>query len=248
MIDLHCHILPGIDDGPSTLEESLHMARLAEGDGIKTIVATPHTLNGVYLNPAGEIRSRVNSLQEAITAEGVNLELGFGADVHLCPRMMEKIRSGEAATLNDDRRYILLEFPSQNIPPGVREEIFALKLNGITPVITHPERNNTIQHNLEFLREFIAMGALCQVTAMSVTGDFGEIIRHCAAQMLRYRLVHVIATDAHSAQGRPPLLSRAVDAAADILEDYREAERMVTDIPAAILLGKRPEIPEPVGP
>lgn len=229
------------------MEESLSMARMAAEDGIHTVVATPHTLNGVYQNPARDIRAGVEALQRALSQEQIRVQIAPGADVHLCPRMMDRIKSGDAGTINDARKYILLEFPAQNFPPGVKDEIFALKLNGITPIITHPERNRLIQQDMEILYELVSMGALCQVTAMSVTGDFGEIIMRCAHAMLARRLVHIIASDAHSADSRPPLLSRALVAAAEILEDYDEAERMVTEVPAIILAGGVVDIPEPSG-
>jgi len=246
LIDLHCHILPGVDDGAKSLEESLLMARRAVEDGIHTIVATPHTLNGIYINSAGEVTPKVASLQETLSKNHIKLQLYVGADVHLCPHMLELIESGDAGTINNARKYILLEFPSQVVPPKVKDEIFSLKLNGITPIISHLERNPVIQHNIDILYEFIRMGALCQVTAMSITGDFGGIAMQCAERLLRHRMVHVIASDAHSSESRPPALSQAVEAAAEILENYDDAERMVTEVPAAILSGNMPEIPEPI--
>ena len=246
MIDLHCHILPGVDDGAKSLEESLLMARRAVEDGIHTIVATPHTLNGIYINSAGEVTPKVASLQETLSKNHIKLQLYVGADVHLCPHMLELIESGDAGTINNARKYILLEFPSQVVPPKVKDEIFSLKLNGITPIISHLERNPVIQHNIDILYEFIRMGALCQVTAMSITGDFGGIAMQCAERLLRHRMVHVIASDAHSSESRQPVLSQAVEAAAEIMGSYDDSERMVTEVPAAILSGNMPEIPEPI--
>ena len=139
MIDPHCHILPGVDDGARCPEESLAMARKAVEDGIHTIVATPHTLNGIYINSVKETTSRVAALQEALSKKLIKLQLYAGADVHLCPRVLERIESGDARTINNAGKYILLEFPPQTIPPGVKEEIFSLKLNGITPIISQWE-------------------------------------------------------------------------------------------------------------
>ncbi len=118
-------------------------------------------------------------------------------------------------------------------------------LNGITPIISHPERNLVIQHDIDILYELVSMGALCQVTAMSITGDFGEMVMQCAERLLRHRLVHVIASNAHSSDSRPPVLSQAVEAAAEILGNYDDAERMVKEVPALILSEDMPEIPEP---
>lgn len=248
MIDLHCHILPGIDDGPRTPEESLLMATKAVEDGIHTTVATPHTLNGVYLNPVHEISSSLDSLRDALSINHINLRLIIGADCYLCPQILKKIDSGDAATINNDRKYILIELPPQHIPPFVKDEIFSLKLNGITPIITHPERNMIIQHDMDILYDLVSMGALCQVTAMSITGEFGELARQCAGMLLTCRLIHVIASDAHSSKSRPPVLSPAVEAAAEIIGNYEEAERMVTEVPDLILSGCKVEIPEPIRP
>ncbi len=221
------------------------MAKKAVCDGIHTVVATPHTLNGTYINPAKEVTSRVADLQLGLSDNSVELELFPGADVHLCPGMLKWIESGDAGTINNAHNYILLELPSQAIPPAIKDEIFSLTVNGITPIITHPERNPIIQHDVDILCELVRMGALCQVTAMSITGDFGPVVMHCAERLLTQRLVHVVASDAHSADSRPPVLSRAVEAAAEIMGSYEDSERMVTAVPAAVLAGDVVEIPEP---
>jgi len=235
-----------VDDGAESQDESLAMARTAVKDGIHTIMATPHTLNGMYINPAREVTSRVADLQETLSRNHIKLKLYVGADVHLCPHMLELIESGDAGTINNARKYILLEFPPQTIPPGVKEEIFSLKLNGITPIISHSERNAIIQHDLGVMYELVSMGALSQVTAMSITGDFGGMVMQCAERLLKHRLVHVIASDAHSAERRPPVLSQAVEAASETMGSYEDAERMVTNVPASILSGDMPEVPEPI--
>ena len=222
------------------------MSRIALEDGIHTILATPHTLNGVYVNPIHEVIERATALQNALSKNQLDLKICVGADVHLCLNMMKRVETGEAGTINNAFRYILLEFPSQSVPLGVKDEIFSLKLNGITPIISHPERNPIIQHDLNTVYELVRMGALCQITAMSITGEFGEIAEDCAGTLLRNRLVHVIASDAHSSRQRPPILSHAVETAAQILESYEEAEHMVTEVPSVILSGGVVEVPEPM--
>jgi len=245
LIDLHCHILHGVDDGPQTLDESLAMARAAAADGIDTVVATPHTLNGVYRNPSEAVRSGVDALQKALDAASIPIRLHVGGDVHLVPDMMRAIHTGEAVTIDDQRKYILLELPSQSLPPSLTEEIYRLRIGGVTPIITHPERNMALAQNSEILFDLIDMGALVQVTAMSLTGGFGEFVRGVSERFLEQRLIQVIATDAHSVEGRPPALSLAVEAAADVLRDPDEALRMVRETPAAILEGNAVDIPEP---
>lgn len=245
MIDLHCHILPNVDDGAKTLEESVEMAHLASEDGIRAIVATPHTLNGVYTNSVESVISGVASLQHASAADGIALKLYPGADVHLCTRMAERVERGEFCTIDNAGKYLLLELPLHTLPTGIKNEIFALKLNGITPIITHPERNAVLQHDPGLLYDLICMGTLAQVTAMSLAGDFGDFIEHVSATLLKHRMIHIIASDAHSSNDRPPVLSKAVERAGNILKDYDEAEAMVTSAPASILAGQAPDIPEP---
>ncbi|MFH1488292.1 MAG: CpsB/CapC family capsule biosynthesis tyrosine phosphatase [Pseudomonadota bacterium] len=245
MIDIHCHILPGLDDGARSPEEGLVMAKMAVKDGIHTLIATPHTLNGVYLNSADKVGRDVKRFQAELSRRGIPLKCLPGSDIHLCPGLNRRIKDGDAATMNNKGKHILLEFPPQIIPERIKDEIFSLKLGGITPIITHPERHPLIGRHPEFLFELVSMGALCQITAMSITGDFGEPARYAAERMLEGRMVHIIATDAHSSDTRPPLLSSAVEAAADILCSYEEAERMVTEVPAAIISGKNVDIDKP---
>ena len=245
MIDLHCHILPGVDDGASDLTESIDMARLAIADGIHTVVATPHSLNDVYYNPLAKVLDVVGSLNDVLKTDGLELKICPGSDAHICSRMVERIAAEDAATINLTGRYILAEFPSQVIPADSRNELFRLKLNNITPIITHPERNLVFQHKLDFLYDLVEMGALIQITAMSVTGELGEEAMTCSHELLKRRLVHVIASDAHSPRHRPPILSHAVEAAAHVIGDEKAARAMVTEWPAAILAGESFAVPEP---
>jgi protein-tyrosine phosphatase len=248
MIDLHCHILPNLDDGPSSLDESLAMVRRAVEDGIHTIVATPHTLNGLYVNRVEDVTEHLSILREALSENNVEVKLFPGADVHLCPDMLQQIESGDAGTINHAKKYIMLELPSHTIPQAAKDQIFSLRINGITPIISHPERNAAIQEDSGILHNLISMGALGQMTAMSLVGDFGTFVKQVSEKLLRQRLIHVIASDAHSADDRPPVLSVAVDSAAEILGTYEEAEHMVTTLPATILCGDTVAVPEPIPP
>lgn len=245
MIDIHCHILPGIDDGAVSIEESVQMAKTAVLDGIQTIIATPHTLDGVHKNPVSKVCACVDNLKRALSEADLNISIYPGADVHLCPDIVKKINSGHAGTINNKMKFILLELPSQTLPSGIKDEIFSLKINGLTPIITHPERNAVFQKNRSILHDLIHMGAISQITAMSITGDFGPYIKSFAEYLLKHRLVHMIASDAHSQDTRPPILSKAVEMAANILGS-QDALKMVTDIPNAVLLGEMPEIPDPM--
>jgi protein-tyrosine phosphatase len=245
MIDIHCHILPGLDDGPQDPGESLAMARRALKDGVNTIVATPHTLDGLYVNSRSVIAGAAESLRAALIREKIDLRICTGADVHLCPNLLERVEEGTATTIDENGKYLLLELPPMNIPDRLKNEIFSLKINGITPIITHPERHPAMQRDLGILHELVSMGALAQVTAMSITGEFGLPVMACARAMLDLRLIHVIASDAHSAESRPPVLSRAVEESAEILGSQEEAEDMVLRTPAAILEGAPVEAAAP---
>jgi protein-tyrosine phosphatase len=257
MIDLHNHILYGLDDGPETLAESLAMCRLGYRDGIRVIVATPHTLNGVYQNSRTAIVTRVRELNAALAKGGIlslnselrtpNSELKIlpGADVHLGEETLRHLRQDRLMTLGDGHRFILIELPSQGIPYLAEKVLFQIIVRGIIPVITHPERNPEIGRKPERYYEMIRMGCLGQVTAMSLTGGFGPGVRRFAEELLTHRLVHIIASDAHSLEERPPILTPSVRAASKLV-GADEARRMVTEYPQAVLEGRMPVVPQPI--
>ena len=237
MIDIHCHILPGIDDGAETIEESLEMARIALEDGTTTIVATPHQQNGVYTNSAESIRQHVETLRMALKEENIPLEILPGADVHIDVNTVEKIKSGEIMTVNQTGRYFLLEFPAHTIPPNIEKITFDLLLKNITPILTHPERIAEVQENPQRIYDLVASGVLSQITAMSLSGGFGGRARKCAKTLLQHNLAHIIASDAHSTSSRPPVLSEGVKSAAKIVgEEFATA--MVSSIPQQIITGE----------
>ena len=246
MIDLHCHVLPGLDDGARLLEETLDMARTAVKNNIDTIVATPHTLNGFFVNNWEDVVSLTSTVQKAFDAEDIAITLYPAMEAQVCPELFDALEKGQAATINDNSRYMLLEFPPFSMPPGSMEFIFKLKLQGITPVIAHPERNLILQNDLKQLYDLVKMGALCQLTALSVTGYLGPSVQKSSEQMIKKGLAHVIATDAHSDAERILALASAVDMAAEILQDYSRAEKMVTTTPAAIIAGEDVDVDEPV--
>ena len=172
----------------------------------------------------------------------ISLTVLPGADVHFSPDLLNEIDEGKALTIGDGGKYLLLEFPVQGIPHGVEEVLFQLMVRGITPIISHPERNLEIAYKTQRYFKMIRMGCLGQVTAMSLTGEFGEEVKRIADKLLKARLVHIIASDAHSNNSRPPILSSAVQAAARIVGEA-EARKMVTQYPQAVLDGQRLDIP-----
>lgn len=237
MIDIHCHILPGLDDGASSLKQSLEMAKQAVGDGIRTVTATPHTVGSPYSNPIGEIRKQIAILREFLENMGIPLEICPGSEARLCSRMTERVLTGEITTLNDNGRYVLMEFPDYAFPDGYEEEIFHLTLRGIFPIIAHPERNLIFQEKKELVHNLVNAGCLIQLTAMSITGEMGEEAADFSYYLLEHRLAHVIATDAHSDNHRKPILSKAADIAARVMQDRQAAQDLVTLNPQTILSG-----------
>jgi len=246
LIDLHCHILPGVDDGPSLVEDSLRMAECAVADGIHTLVATPHTFNGTYHTSLSHILTHIAYLKNKITENQIPINICPGAEVRIHQDMDRSVKEGKTASINDAGHYILVEFPYNMIFPGTRDVLFQLLLNGITPVLAHPERNLALQRNPDVLSDLVNMGCLVQLTAMSITGELGHDAMEYSLFLLKQRQAHVIATDSNNAESRPPILSHAVEATAHILGgDTEAAEAMVTENPRAIIDGKPLNLPEP---
>ncbi len=248
MIDLHNHLLPGIDDGARKLEETLQFLRLARRDGVRTVVATPHMKPGVYDNPRRMILERVALVREAQKGdEAEEVELLPGAEVYYTAALASRARAGELMTVGDRGKHLLLELPYQQIPMHVEDTIFQLRLLGITPLMAHPERVAYYLEDIERVAASVRLGALMQVTAGSITGRFGERARDFALAMLSRNLLHVIASDSHDVRYRPPTLSEGMRAAAGVV-GATAARRMVEETPAAILAGRAVEVSEPVEP
>ncbi len=245
MIDIHNHILPGFDDGPDAIDTSLKMAKIAADDGIKIIVATPHSNNGVYKTSFDKILEGVERLNQALEKEGIPLSVLPGSDVYIDLNLTSDVNDYKIMTVNNKKRYILLELPHCGVPRHLSDLVWQLSLSGITVIFSHPERNEAVQEDINILYDFIMQGALSQITAMSLTGEFGKKARKCAVSLLRHNLAHVIATDAHSVNRRPPVLSRGMEAAKKITGHDR-AFQMVFDIPGKIIRGENFTVPEPV--
>ncbi len=225
-IDIHCHILPGMDDGPATLEESVKMLEIAKSDGVTRIFATPHILDGLYSCKGREIISSVEGLRKHLPG---SLELFWGADVRIAPDLTKRVESGDILTLNGSG-YLLLELPASFVPPHLDSFIFDLRHKGITPVITHPERHLRLMHDSAGLGGFRDRGAMCQITAMSLTGGFGREIMLASLTMIEKGLADIVASDAHNSGTRPPILSKA----------YREVKKHFGDETADRLFFKNP--------
>lgn len=239
MLDLHCHLLPGIDDGAVDLAMALEMARISAKDGIHTVACTPHIYPGMYENDATGIRAAITLLQVELDNAGIPLRLVEGADVHLDTGLMDGIRAGRIPTLAGSR-YLLLEPPHHVAPPRFEDSVFQLLIGGIVPVITHPERLTWIEHQYDTFKKLVKAGAWMQLTAGSLTGRFGRRPQYWAERMLDEGLVHLLATDAHHPRRRPPLLAEGRDAVARRLGNA-EAENMVSTRPQGIVDDIAPE-------
>jgi protein-tyrosine phosphatase len=242
MIDIHCHILPGLDDGARTMDEALAMARMAAADGIDTLVASSHITPGVYDNSPEQIVAAAEAFGERLSREGIPLRIIPGADVRMTPDLLK----GDARCLriNRDTPYFLFEFPHDLVPPGSERLVEALLGKGWIPVITHPERNRDLQRRPEKLEPFVKLGCLVQITAMSLTGEFGPRAQAVSERYMKEGLVHLIATDAHDTEKRPPILSRALRRA-EALVGADAARAMVFETPAAIVEGRGVLRPSP---
>jgi protein-tyrosine phosphatase len=201
VIDLHCHILPGVDDGAQSLSDSINMARKAVEQGVHTIVATPHHMNNRYENPKHLIIDRVEELNKKLIEENIDLKILSGQEVRIHGELIEGYKVGEILPLNHTS-YLLVEFPSNHVPRYSEKLFYDLQMNGLTPVIVHPERNQEIIESPEILYQLVKKGALTQVTAGSIIGDFGKKIKNFSLQLFEANLTHFIASDAHNINGR----------------------------------------------
>ena len=211
MIDLHCHYLPGIDDGAQTLDESLALARAAVADGITHAVMTPHIHAGMFANNAASIRAATLSFQVALAKHDIALAISAGGEVRIGPEIIEWVAAGEIPFLGqlDGRQVILLEMPHGHLPVGAdRLTAWLLKQN-IIPLIAHPERNKDVMRKLAKLDPFLEQGCLLQVTAGSLLGRFGPVAQKRAREVLDRGEIFAVATDAHNLENRPPLLTEA---------------------------------------
>jgi len=233
MIDIHCHLLPGIDDGAQSLPDTLEMASIAVADGIRTIFCTPHIYPGLYENKGPDIRRRVGLLQLVLQDRGIDLNLSYGADVHLVPEIFDGLRTGRIPTLGGSR-YLLLE-PSHHVrPPRFTETVFAIIGAGYVPVITHPERLTWVNHHFSDFTELSRSGAWLQITGGALTGRFGARAKHQAERFVGDGWADVIASDGHTAGQRAPVLAEARARAVQMVGEL-EANRLVQDRPDAIL-------------
>jgi protein-tyrosine phosphatase len=243
MIDLHTHILPGIDDGPETIEGSLELARAAVAAGTRMLVATPH-VSWTYPNDASTIAARVQELRARLQAEGIPLELRAGAEIAMT-RLID-MRSEDLLPLHlGGGGWLLVEPPFSPTVTGLQQLLFDLQRQGHGLLLAHPERCPAFHREPELLREFVNEGVLTSVTAGSLAGRFGGEVRRFALKMVREQLIHNVTSDAHDPVRRPPGVAAELrQAGLEPLEEW-----LTEEVPAAILAGAeippRPEVELP---
>lgn len=246
MIDLHCHILPGIDDGASNLSVSLDMARASVAQGVAVVACTPHILPGLYHNTGAAIRLAVDDLQVVLDEEEIPLRLVAGADVHMAPDFIAGLRCGRLLSLANSR-YVLVEPPHHTAPPQLEDFFFNLVIAGYVPILTHPERLSWVPSRYETIKQLIQAGVWMQITAGSLSGTFGGNALYWAHRMLDEGCVHLIASDAHDAERRRPDLALGRECAAKRVGS-EEAQRLAVTRPMGILRDDPPaSLPAPSG-
>ncbi|GGF98631.1 tyrosine-protein phosphatase [Paenibacillus abyssi] len=207
MIDIHSHILHGMDDGPARLEDSVELAVAAVNNGVTAIIATPHHKE-TFHNDAIKVEQAVKELNFILNARGIPLYVYPGQEIRAHEKLLEDLESGKLHTLGSSS-YLLIEFPSSRIPERFEDTIHELSIAGLTPIIAHPERNAEIAGRPERLAELVLAGALCQVTSHSLTGIFGRKVLRLAYTLIQRNLIHLIASDAHNLTTRPYQLLEA---------------------------------------
>jgi protein-tyrosine phosphatase len=246
VIDLHCHLLPGIDDGAADLSVSLQMARAFVEQGVTVVACTPHILPGLYHNSGPAIRQATDDLQAVLNDEGIRLRVVPGADAHMTPDFVAGLRSGRVLSLADSR-YVLVEPPHHTAPPQLEDFFFNLVVAGYVPILTHPERLSWVPSRYETIKRLVQAGVLMQVTCGSLSGAFGRNPLYWANRMLDEGLVHILASDAHDAERRRPDLAAGFELAAKRVGP-KEAQNLVLTRPAGILGNQTPSsLPGPLG-
>jgi protein-tyrosine phosphatase len=233
MVDIHCHILPGMDDGADTLETSIQMAEMAIADGITHVVGTPHANSEFKFNP-DLIRQRRDELQAAV---GARLTLATGCDFHLSFENLQDIQKNPQKYTINQKNYLLVEFADFAIPPSMDDTLHQLQLAGLSPIITHPERNGLLRAQPERMYRWLHQGCYVQVTAGSLLGRFGSGAQRRAEEWLDAERIHFVASDAHNLKGRPLQLRAAYDKVAESRGEAL-AQALFHDNPLAAFEGR----------
>ncbi|MFV8826390.1 tyrosine-protein phosphatase [Alkalihalobacterium sp. APHAB7] len=203
MIDIHCHILPNVDDGPSHMTESIKMVEQAIQEGISTIIATPHHMNSSYINKKDLILEAVNQLNEEVRSLGLDITILPGQECRIYGELVEDYHKGDILPLAGTDKYVFVEFSSNSVPRYAKQLFYDIQMAGLIPIIVHPERNSKIIESPDILYDFVNSGVLTQITASSLTGHFGKKIKRFTEDLIDFNLTHFLASDAHGLSKRP---------------------------------------------
>jgi protein-tyrosine phosphatase len=236
VIDLHSHVLPGLDDGAADLDESVAIARSLAGSGVRVLAATPHVRHDYPTTPAA-MRSALARVREAVEEASIDLVLVPGGEIGVAQLPLLDLETRRAFTIGGDGRFLLLEFPPDDFPAQLAESVQALHDDGLVAILAHPERNPVVQAAPQRLAGLLDTGALIQVTAGSLTGAFGNAAAAAAHSLVDTGLVQLVASDSHHPLGRPTV----ADALAHLPRAL--AVWLTHDAPAAVLAGERPPAP-----
>jgi len=244
MIDIHCHILPGLDDGARSIEESVLMARVAVKEGITGIVATPHHRTSHFDNERQAVLDAVELLQQRLVEEEIPLEIYPGQEIRIHSDMSQLFNTEELVTINNNNRYFLLELPFEQIPTYTEQLLFNVQTQGFRPILVHPERHHIFQEHPNRLFELIQHGAVTQLTAGSLTGRFGKKVKKLSEDLLRHNFIQLIASDAHQPKKRGFELQEAYRIAGKIIG--RQAVYQLMENAERVLKGQSLVIEEPI--
>ncbi|MGF3114736.1 tyrosine-protein phosphatase [Facklamia sp. P13055] len=203
IVDLHSHLIPGVDDGAQTLEDSIYLAKMGQEEGVQHIVLTPHHRNGQFINHKEDVIKFTDKLSADYERAGLQVKVYPGQEIRLTKQFMEDYYNGDLLSLDGSDKYYLIEFPTAKVPEFAPKMLLQLIDMGITPLIAHPERNHQLAENYEDLYDLIQMGCLSQITSSSYVGLYGEKFQKTAREMIELNLAHVIASDVHHVDFRP---------------------------------------------
>ncbi len=249
MIDLHCHILHGLDDGAKSHDEAAEMAKMAEKDGITKIVATPHLFRGDFTpDNLSIIEKKLEELRYVLKKNSIGVEIIKGAEVHISHNLIDEIRKHRDYLVLNGSTYLILEFPAGHVFSGIKELLFELLSEGMRPIIAHPERNYVFMRNHGLLYDLVQAGALTQANSGSFSGLYGRRVEEAACRFLELNLTHFIASDAHNPRPNGMWLSRAVQNVEERM-GHEAASALVNENPHAILEDEEPVChPDPIDP
>ena len=239
MIDLHCHVLPGIDDGAKDIDESIALLKAAIDNGISHMICTPHIQLGYFDNTVASIATVFQQLQQQVKANALDINLAYAAEVRICPEIMIWHKQKKLPFIGkwQGQDVLLLELPHSHVPPGTEQLLEWLHKNNIIAMIAHPERNRDILADFGKFKQLARAGCLFQITAASVCGDFGESVQQLSYKLLLDDLVTIMATDAHSIKRRPPKLAEGKAVVAKLI-GQEKAHQLVYEIPKLISASK----------